>query len=629
MYRLHGLTSGSTLPFTLEKAEFYNQLPQLLKTHKAILVRDVGATADDFDQHLLSCNLKKYEYIGGAAPRKIIKEDYIFTANEAPKDAIIPFHHELAQSSTPPKYLAFFCKKPPLYGGETPLVSSTLVCRYLHARYPIIEENLRKYGVRYRRIMPEEDDLGSPLGRSWKNTYQVKTHTELEEKLAVTPGVDYKWHGTDLEVITEILPAIKYNSETHNYTFYNSLIAAYKGWDDCRNNASKAIMYGNGEAIPASALEDIAQFMESNKVAWKWEQGDVIWIDNDQVMHSRNIFEGEREIYASLWAASDKILEMGSPPPPSKTALPLAFGLWKVPREKAGEVVYNAIEMGYRRFDCACDYGNEKEVGEGIRQAIADGICNRSNLHITSKLWNTYHDPIHVGLACRKTLDDLGLDYLDQYLIHFPISLEYVSFEDKYPPEWTNKDGKMVLVKQDLAKTWKAMESLKDMGLVHEIGLSNFNSALLRQICNIARHQPTVMQVELHPYLTQEKFLKQCQEYGMEVTGFSSLGAKSYFELSMADESQDLVDHPTIIGLSGKYGKTPVQMLLRWGIQRGTIPICKSCHPEHMHENFNIFDFSIEELDMSRITGLNKNLRFNDPGEFCLSAFGTFCPIYD
>jgi D-xylose reductase len=116
-----------------------------------------------------------------------------------------------------------------------------------------------------------------------------------------------------------------------------------------------------------------------------------------------------------------------------------AFGLgtWKISKAEAADVVYNAIKtVGIRHIDCACDYGNEVEVGAGIRRAIDEGVVTREDLWITSKLWNTYHSPEHVELACRKTLQDLGLSHVDLYLIHFPISMKFVPFETRYPPEW-------------------------------------------------------------------------------------------------------------------------------------------------------------------------------------------------
>ena len=116
----------------------------------------------------------------------------------------------------------------------------------------------------------------------------------------------------------------------------------------------------------------------------------------------------------------------------------LGLGMWKVPNDVTAQCVVDAISAGWRHFDCACDYGNEIEVGEGLRQAIASGVVRRQDLWITSKLWNTYHSPEHVRIACQKTLDDLGLDYLDLYLIHFPIALKYVPIEERYPPEWVH-----------------------------------------------------------------------------------------------------------------------------------------------------------------------------------------------
>ena len=179
------------------------------------------------------------------------------------------------------------------------------------------------------------------------------------------------------------------------------------------------------------------------------------------VMHSRNSFVGERRVYASIWGPPllknfqlANGVAVGERPDafflPLQPADPLVFGFWKVPNEKAADVCYYAIASGYRRLDCACDYGNEKEVGKGIARAIQDGLCTREELFVTSKLWNTYHKPEHVPLAVARTLDDLQLDYLDEYLIHFPISMEYVPIEKKYPPEWTNLDGKMVIVPNDI-----------------------------------------------------------------------------------------------------------------------------------------------------------------------------------
>ena len=627
----------------IDHNEFVNNFSKLLKKHKAIHLRPVINKENmltQFDEELfcknvIDCKLEKYEYIGGAAPRTNIKvpqgDGLIFTANEAPADKNIPFHHELAQSSNPPSYISFYCKKAPESGGETPLVDSTLVYRYLHEKYPEVEELFSKYGVRYKRVLPEENDLNSPLGRSWKDTYNVENKEELESILDFKDGLEYEWLANNcISITSEILPAIFYNEEIKNFVFYNSLIAAFNGWQDVRNDRFTSICYGNGEMIDNNVLENISKYIDSVKVSWKWLEGDIIWIDNRQVMHARNQFTGDRKIYASIWGRSvneSNIPKMIGLRDSNIIDLPISFGLWKV--KNAKEVTYNAIRVGYRKLDCACDYGNEKEVGEGIKMALDEGICKREDLHITSKLWNTYHSKEHVLMAFKKSLSDLKLDYLDLYLIHFPISLEYVPIDKKYPPEWTNLEDKMILQEQDLTDTWREMENIYNLGLSKQIGVSNFNSSLLRQIVNTSKIVPHAIQIELHPYLIQKNMLKLCKEYNMEVIAYSPLGAKSYLELNMATELQDLTKHDLIIHLSKYYKKSPVQILLRFAVERSIIPICKSSTMLHMEENINIFDFSLTELDFERIMKLDIKLRFNDPGKFCLEAFGTFCPIYD
>ena len=147
----------------------------------------------------------------------------------------------------------------------------------------------------------------------------------------------------------------------------------------------------------------------------------------------------------------------------------------------------------------------------------------------------------------QKTLDDLQLDYLDLYLIHFPIALKYVDFEKRYPPEWiydtTAETPKMDLAKVPLHETWEGMESLHDEGLTKNIGVCNYNSALMFDLVNYARIKPSVLQIEAHPYLTQEKLIQVCKNFNIEVTAFSPLGALSYVELSMAKENDSLLEH--------------------------------------------------------------------------------------
>ena len=193
----------------------------------------------------------------------------------------------------------------------------------------------------------------------------------------------------------------------------------------------------------------------------------------------------------------------------------VGYGCWKVPKDRATELIEGVIRAGYRHLDGACDYGNEKEVrknywiwilglihwqvGLGIRNVINSGVVTRKDLFVTSKLWNTYHEPQHVEAACRKSLNDLGLEYLDLYLIHFPISLKFVPFEKRYPPEWLydpeSEDKRMEFEDVPVQDTWRAMEALVEKGLVRNIGVSNWNCQGLRDLFSYAKIKPTVLQV--------------------------------------------------------------------------------------------------------------------------------------
>ena len=311
----------------------------------------------------------------------------------------------------------------------------------------------------------------------------------------------------------------------------------------------------------------------------------------------------------------------------------VGLGLWKVDPSSAGELVYEAISVGYRHLDSACDYGNEAEVGKGIERVLASNVCHREDLWITSKLWNTFHEPKYVRSAVERTLRDLQVDYLDSYLIHFPISLAYVAPETRYPPGWFFEpdapNPSMQSIKVPVAETWGAMEELVDAGLVRTIGVCNFGISLLRDLQAGARIQPSSLQVEMHPRLTQEKLLQFCNQENIAVTAFSPLGAPSYVPLGMAKETDSLLINQDILEIANAARRTAAQVLLRWGVQRGTAVVPKTSQPKRLKENISLFDFSLSEEQMLIIDGLNKNHRFNDPGDFCEQAFNTFFPIYE
>jgi len=248
----------------------------------------------------------------------------------------------------------------------------------------------------------------------------------------------------------------------------------------------------------------------------------------------------------------------------------VGYGTWKSPKDQLPTCTYEAIKMGYRLIDEAAAYGNEKECGEGVKRAIDEGIVTRADLFITSKLWNTYHRPENVEAACRKSLEDFGLEYFDLYIIHFPMSLKFVPFDVRYPPGMTYDPTieKPIMIEDPVPyqDTWQALEKLVDAGLVKNIGCSNIGCQMLRDVLSYAKHKPANLQVEIHPYLTQPKLVRYCKENGISCTAYSSFGGGSYVEMGRAKEADSCLTEPAIKAMAEKHGKTPGQIALRWGV---------------------------------------------------------------
>ncbi|EEQ29592.1 D-xylose reductase [Microsporum canis] len=307
-------------------------------------------------------------------------------------------------------------------------------------------------------------------------------------------------------------------------------------------------------------------------------------------------------------------------------AMPIVgFGLWKVNKETCADQVYNAIRTGYRLFDGACDYGNEVEAGKGVARAIKEGIVRREDLFIVSKLWGTFHDPEHVEPACRRQLSHWGIDYFDLFIVHFPISLKYVDPEVRYPPEWSAPGEKAESGNVPLYKTWGAMEELVDKRLARSIGISNFSPQLIMDLLRYARIRPSTLQIEHHPYLTQEGLIKYAQDEGLVVTAYSSLGPQSFIELEnkAATGTTLLLEHPTIKSSAEKHGKTPAQILLRWATQRGIAVIPKSNNPDRLAQNLDATGFNLTANELRAISALDQGLRFNNP-----PSYGVNFPIF-
>jgi len=279
----------------------------------------------------------------------------------------------------------------------------------------------------------------------------------------------------------------------------------------------------------------------------------------------------------------------------------LGYGTWKAEKNLVKQSVKVALQEGYKHIDCASVYGNEKEVGDAISEHKE---IPRENLFITSKLWNTHHNPELVATALEQTLNDLGVKYLDLYLIHWPIAFKS-----------TPQDSKSQHQIDDipLINTWKAMEALQQKGLIKSIGVSNFGIKDLQEILPNCTIKPAVNQIEVHPYLTQEKLLEYCKNHGIHVTAYSPLGNPG---LPQHDNVVPLLENETIKSIGFKHAKTSAQILLRWGIQRGLSVIPKSTTQSRIRENNRIFDFELDEESMQKIMALNKNRRFVQPTWF-------------
>lgn len=280
----------------------------------------------------------------------------------------------------------------------------------------------------------------------------------------------------------------------------------------------------------------------------------------------------------------------------------IGLGTWRSKADSVMEAVKCAIlEAKYRHVDCAAVYGNEKEIGLAFNEIFKTDKVKREDVFITSKLWNTEHNPTNVESACRKTLSDLQLDYLDLYLIHWGIA-----FEHGNEIEPMGKDGIVKTAKIPIKDTWQAMEKLVEKGLVKSIGVANFTAPMLLDILTYARIPPAVNQIEIHPYNTQDKLVEFCQKKNILVTAYSPFG-------SAGDPKEKPLFDPIIQNLAEVHNVSPGQVLVKWAVSRGIAVLPKSTRKDRILTNIDINGFELTELDMDRISALNKNHRYVNP----------------
>ena len=293
----------------------------------------------------------------------------------------------------------------------------------------------------------------------------------------------------------------------------------------------------------------------------------------------------------------------------------VGLGTWKSPPDKAGEAVkYALTEAGYRHVDCAWIYRNEAEIGSAFKEVFGSGRVKRKDIFVTGKLWNTFHARKSVVDGCKQSLSDLKVDYLDLYLMHWGLAIPMVDevTMNSIGRNTEQLDPRGVLITEPIPvrETWEAMEDLVRTGLVKAIGVANFTAPMLIDLLSYAKIPPAVNQVELHPYLQQSDLVEFCRYRNIVSTGYSPLGSPgNYKEKGFPAIAEDEV----IVNIARAHKKSPQQVLVRWGVQRGTVVIPKSVTPERIKENIDVFDFALTELEMQKIANLNRNLRFVNP----------------
>ncbi|KAI9318034.1 xylose reductase [Dichotomocladium elegans] len=304
----------------------------------------------------------------------------------------------------------------------------------------------------------------------------------------------------------------------------------------------------------------------------------------------------------------------------------VGLGTWKIADDHSEEIIYQAIKAGYRLIDTASVYKNEGGVGRGIRKAISEGIVTRKDIFLVTKLWNTFHAKQHVRAACERQLKDLGVDYIDLYHVHWPLPQKYVDPSHHYPTAWMHPESnEFEMERAPLHELWPEMEKLVEAGLVRNLGVSNFNVMLMVDLLTYAKIPPSVLQIELHPYLQQTRLIQWMQKKGIQVTAYSSFGPAAFD--TIVPEAKDLVpllEHDTITRIARKHDKTTAQVALRWSIERNVAVIPKSANLDRMKSNLELYSWSLDEQDREDIAALDRNVRYNR-----FDVYGIDLPLFE
>ncbi|KAJ8036736.1 Alcohol dehydrogenase [NADP(+)] A [Holothuria leucospilota] len=277
---------------------------------------------------------------------------------------------------------------------------------------------------------------------------------------------------------------------------------------------------------------------------------------------------------------------------------------------KVTTAVKSAIDVGYRHIDCAYCYDNEDAVGDAIQSKIADGTVNREQLFVTSKqLFETFHKAEDVETGVKNSLTSLKLEYLDLYLMHWPFGITNTG--ERWP---TGPDGKALYNDVHFTETWQAMEKLVEKGLVRSIGLSNFNISQIKEVIALPNKVPIANnQVELSPYLVQGELIDFCKSHNITVTAYSPLGSPDRED--PLEGEPVLMEHPKLVELAKRKGKSVAQILIRYHLQQNVVCIPKSVTPSRIQENFESLNFELSDAEIQEMKSFNRNHRYCTYGE--------------